>query len=762
MINPALMVPAPADSKLVTPSATLPLRSMALRVEAGGGVARVVLEQRFRNEHPDPLAVTYTFPLPAEAAVSGFAFTIGERRIAGEVEKLRDAREHFEQAIAEGKTASLLEQERSSLFTQELGNVPAGAEVVCEVTLDQRLRWNDEGAWEWRFPLAAAPRYLGGPGRVEDAAELALDVAESLAPRASLQLAIADALAAGARPQSPSHSITVGSGDVALDQAALDRDVVVLWRVVGFEPSLRARGERSGRHADAHALLTIVPPAAEAQARLVARDLIVLLDTSGSMDGAPLDQARRVASALIDGLSEQDQLELIEFGNRPRRFGKAALRATHANKRAALEWLGKLRASGGTEMRDGVLEALAPLRAEAQRQVVLITDGLIGFEQEIMVAIHDHLPRGSRVHTVGVGSSVNRSLTGPAARAGRGVEVVIGLDEDAERAAARIRARTEQPIVVDVQVSGEALLEVAPACVPDLYAGAPVLVSARMHPAGGELVVTGRTASGAWEQRVRVEPAEGSGVLSTLFGREAVEDAEMRLAAGAGREATDARVEQLGLSYRIATRLTSWVAIDPTASVDPRAPTRRETVPQRLPYGMSIEGLGLRPPAFLVGAARTTMAPLAMAAPMELLSDALESTPRMRMVAEARPGSKRGGVFGRAFDAVFGASRFTATPTATGSARGRIIKHRDDTIVVRLEVLAAFDWDEDALAAATVYLELDDGTTIEAEVLVDQTTRAARLLAGQHAKLTLKLARKLTATASVVHIPDLGLDIPIT
>jgi len=782
MITAALMVPAPAESTLVTPSATLPLRSTALRVEAGGGIARVVLEQRFRNEHPDPLAVSYRFALPAEAAVSGFAFTVGERRIEGVVEKRLAARERFEQAIAQGKTAALLEQERSSLFTQELGNVPAGAEVRCEVTLDQRLRWNDEGGWEWRFPLASAPRYLGGPGRVEDAAELALEVAEALAPRASLRLVIADARAVGARPASPSHSITVSDAEVGLAEAALDRDVVVLWRVATLEPSLRARGERGGprakAHADVHALLTLVPPLAEAQMRPVARDLIVLLDTSGSMQGAPLDQARRVASALIDGLCEHDQLELIEFSTKPRRFGKAALRATQANKRAALEWLGKLRASGGTEMRDGVLEALSPLRAEAQRQVVLITDGLIGFEDEIMAAIHDHLPPGSRVHAVGVGSSVNRSLTGPAARAGRGVEVVIGLEDDAERAAARIRARTEQPIVVDVQGSGDALLEVAPACIPDLYAGAPVLVSARVRPAGGELVVTGRTASGTWEQRVRVEVeqgsegSEGSGVLATLFGREAVEDAEMRLAAGASRDEIDARVEALGLSYRIATRLTSWVAIDERASVDPRAPTRRETVPQALPYGMSIEGLGLRPPVLAAGPAAMPMARFALAAPMGVMPEAPREAPpeargearswaSMPKRAEA-PEAKRGGVFSRALEAVLGAGRFSSTTTTTERVRGRVTKRKRDTIVIHLEVLEAFDWDDAALAAASVVLELDDGTSVEAEVVVAQTTRAARLLPGQHAKLTLQLDRELTATARVVHIAELGLDIPLT
>src|SRR5258708_952264 len=148
-----MMTPTPmtaAESTLVTPSSTLPLESAALRVEARGGIARVVLEQKFKNHHTEPLAVTYVLPLPADAAVSGFAFTVGDRRIEGEVDKKRAARERFEEAIAQGTTAAILEQERSSLFTQELGNVPPGAELICEITIDQRLRWIDEGAGEWR------------------------------------------------------------------------------------------------------------------------------------------------------------------------------------------------------------------------------------------------------------------------------------------------------------------------------------------------------------------------------------------------------------------------------------------------------------------------------------------------------------------------------------------------------------------------------------------------------------------------------------
>ena len=161
---PSPSSPASGGRLVATDGRPLPLLGAALRVEARGGLARVVLEQRFRNPHAEPLHVTYLLPLPVDGAVSGFGFRIGERRVVGEVDRRAAARERFEEAILEGRTAALLEQDRSSLFTQELGNIPPGAEVLAELTIDQRLRWLDAGAWEWRFPTVVAPRYLGAEG----------------------------------------------------------------------------------------------------------------------------------------------------------------------------------------------------------------------------------------------------------------------------------------------------------------------------------------------------------------------------------------------------------------------------------------------------------------------------------------------------------------------------------------------------------------------------------------------------------------------
>lgn len=587
----------------------LPLTGATLIADAKGGLVRVVLEQTFKNPYDEPLRVTYTLPLPADGAVSGFAFRIGDERVVGQVDTKQRARQRFEDAVIEGRTAAILDQERTSLFTQEVGNVPPRTQVICEVQIDQKLIWLPDGAWEWRFPTVVAPRYMGAPGRVADVARVTVDVADAELPvKLGLTLAIRDVLQEGVRPESPSHPLHSGRGlgrtDVTFGDEGgvrLDRDVVVRWRVSGMSVGTSldvARPASGANSAHAFGLLTMVPPRVEANMVPVARDLIVLLDTSGSMSGSPLDQARRVTMALVDSLTDRDQLELIEFSNSPRRWKSGSVAATESNRRDAQSWLSKLRASGGTEMRTGILEALAPLRANCQRQVILITDGLIGFESEVLEAISHKLPKGSRVHTVGVGSGVNRSLTMPAARAGRGVELVIGLGEDVEPFVKRLMARTNAPLLTDVEIFGSAVTGVAPFRVPDLFGGAPAMVSLKLKPEGGDVIIRAKSAHGEIEERIAVRAhshGEGSAAVSTLFGRELVEDFELGLATGGQRSELDPQIERTGIDFQISTRLTSWVAVSAKVTVDPRAPRRHENQPHELAYGLSAEGVGLRP-----------------------------------------------------------------------------------------------------------------------------------------------------------------------
>ncbi len=769
--------------RLVSADAALPLRSMRVEVDACAGLARVVVVQRFHNPYDTPLAVTYAFPLPADGAVSAYAFTIGDRRIVGEVARRKEARERFEQAILEGKSAALLEQERSSLFTQEIGNVPPGAEVLAELTIDQPLAWHED-SWEWRFPLAAAPRYLGQAGRVEDAARVTVDVAEGgVAARATLGMRVRDALGTGRHPESPSHRIRSesreGACSIDLQEAAgalLDRDLVVRWGVavprvgLALDAGRPAAGAPHG-HA-AYGVLTVVPPSPEAHTRAIPRDVIVLLDTSGSMAGEPLDQARRVVAAVVDSLDARDRLEMIEFSSRARRWKPGSflfgllgdgepVPATPEHKKDALAWLSSLRASGGTEMRDGIYEALRTLRAESQRQVILVTDGLIGFETEVVSAIAERLPSGSRLHTVGVGSAVNRSLLGPAARVGRGAPAIVGLGEDAERAARRIVARTQAPVVVDVEISGPALLEHAPRRLPDLFAGAPLSVGMKLRPEGGEIVVRGRTDDGTWEDRITAPatpPGTGNGAPAALFGRQAVEDLEMQLAAGGNRTDIDAAIERIGLELSLATRLTSWVAVSEQTTVDPREPTRRVRIPQQLPHGMSAEGLGLRSArpmsvagpapampmarAFTQGAPRAMRAYSAAARPApppqaakppvaERLEEEAEERTRAVATVPGRLELDVGTVTGR-----------VGPSLEVRTLRGRVVRHVGEELVVELEIEGGdLEW----APADPVDVVFDDGSHHLASIVVQHTTRPGIVGPGVTLRLALQLVSKAAA-----------------
>lgn len=581
---------------VATDGRILPLESASLEATARGGIARAVLTQTFVNHHDAALTVKYTLPLPADGAVSGFSFRVGDRRVVGEIDRREAARERFEEAVAEGRSAAILEQERSNMFTQEVGNIPAGETVVCETIVDQPLAWLDEGMWEWRFPTVVGPRYLGEPGRVEDAERVTVDVAGGeLAVRVSLALEIGDALAGAV--ESASHAVSESSGRVSFaseDGARLDRDVVIRWPVAGHEVGVSLACCRPEGDASAYGLLTAVPPTPEAGMEPVPRDLILLIDTSGSMSGLPLDYARRIACALIDSLGEDDRLEMVEFSSAPRRWHKTAVATTPTNRRAAIRWVKRLSAGGATEMRSGMLEAMKTLRRGSQRQVLLVTDGYVGFESEIVRTAIDELPAGCRLHTLGVGSAVNRSLLGPVARAGNGACAIAALDEDVERASQRLLARMNAPLVTDLEITGDAVIATAPIQLPDLYAGSPALINLELDPAGGAIRVRGKTAAGRFDHRIEApaqSPGDGDAAIAALFGRERVEDLETRRAGG--DDDVDAEIEELGLGFQISTRLTSWVAIGEVVASDGEA--IREVMPHEVPHGTAVEGFGLRP-----------------------------------------------------------------------------------------------------------------------------------------------------------------------
>jgi Ca-activated chloride channel family protein len=574
-----------------------------LKVRAYGGMARVTLEQTFVNPLDEVLDVHYRFPLPEDGVVVGYAFEIAGRRIEGKVDTKGQARARFTEAVASGHSAALLESSRANIFTQEIGNIPARATVHVEVTLEQRLRFEvseNEGQslWQFRFPTVIGPRYVR-PDDVATAQEVGVrTVPGGVHARMNLEFELLDELPAHAVLRSSSHRLAVaGRAARFLDAtgAALDRTLVVEWTAttaeVGVSLTLGRPAAQKPHASVGYGLLCVTPPRPCALAP-VARDLLVLLDTSGSMQGAPLAKAQQAVSALLDTLGPEDRFELIEFSNDARRYGNGPIFATPVEKAKAQAWVRGLTANGSTEMYSAVKEALALLRPRSQRQILIVTDGYVGGERELVQLLLERLPDSCRLHVIGIGAEVNRALSAPMARAGKGVEVLIGVGDDVERTIAPLSRRMFRPLLVEVQVKGDALLEVAPAQLPDVFEGAPLLAAVKLRPEGGSLQVSGQTAEGPWSATVAV-PAQayGSGApgVPALYAREAVADLEARWVTGRDQQHLDAQIESIGIAFQIVTRMTSMVAID-SAMSHPRGEVHQDIVPQDLPYGMTMAG----------------------------------------------------------------------------------------------------------------------------------------------------------------------------
>lgn len=764
----------------------LPLESTTLTSEAGGGLARTVLRQRFRNTENAPLEVTYLVPLPADGAVSGYSFELAEVVTRGVVEKTEVARERYEQALIEGKSAALLEEERSSLFRQQLGNVPPGQHIDISLVIDQPLIWTDHG-WELRFPTVVAPRYQNRASDASSVVPVALGPSHDSADvRATheVSLVIRDALTQS--PSSPSHALSIESVEtetqVRVREARLDRDVVIRWSIAGEAAGARLEtaclADGKARSGEQFGLLTITPP--RNAPRAVARDLIVLLDTSGSMAGEPLAQAVRIVSALVQSLGEADRLELIEFGSSARRFQAQPVAANSANRAAALSWLRALRAGGGTEMKSGIDAALSSLRAEALRQVVLVTDGLIGFERQILQELTRRLPGGCRLHTVGIGHGVNRSLLQPAARAGRGVEVIVTPGEDVEPACKRLLERIAEPLIVNLRISGSALAT-PPTRLPDLHAGSPALVPLELRAEGGSLEIAGDLVDGRYEQRLDVAPRtadSGAARVLTLYARNRVQDLELELAAGNIESAVgDAAIEGLGIDFQISTRLTSWVAVSDATTVDPTRSTRRVDQPHLLPAGMSAEGLGLRASIAWMSAGPVGGAPgimrhrtrLGAAPPMAMApSPAAPPAPMAPMAPPAReaPSAPVGalresegwmGRIARGISGIFGGDEPAAGGGATYAEatrgggpevlRGSIRINNKTRLAISFNLPSDFDWHLPQKVKVVL-----DGQEIELEVELKHSTQSGQLTSGSEVRLVLKLSGALPSKPVAIHV----------
>lgn len=598
-----------------------------VEIRVAGMIARTRVTQRFTNPTADWVEGVYVFPLPPDSAVDALTMRIGERVIAGRVEERARAKRTYEQAKREGRKASLVEQERPNVFTTSIANLGPAETVEVTIEYQEDARY-DRGRFQLRFPLVVAPRYVPGTpvasgfagtgwaadtDEVPDASRITPPVTPPATRREDARRhpvtlrAEIDAGFALADVSSPSHPIAVRAsrGDVyavRLDdlEARADRDFVLEWTPgLGSAPGAALFRERW--EGEDYLLLMVMPPRADAvRSARVSRETIIVIDTSGSMAGASILQARRAVRFALDTLRPEDAFNVIEFdSNMSRLFPRSQPASREAIARAHA-WVESLEAEGGTEMLPALVAALRPGgESRAVRQVVFVTDGAVGNERALFSAIERDLGR-SRLYTIGIGSAPNAHLMSKAAEFGRGTFTYVGRSDEITEKMSALFEKIESPILHDLRIDwGGAEVEAWPARLPDVYIGEPVVVAARL-PANAtqptrepfpRVVLSGRRDGEA----IRMELALGGGAIHTgvsrLWARRKVEALMDELQEGRGIEEVSQAVATLGVRHQLVTRWSSLVAVDvtPTAPVDVEADPR--AIPSLLPAGWDFSKL---------------------------------------------------------------------------------------------------------------------------------------------------------------------------
>lgn len=600
-----------------------PLLHTDVRLDVSGPIVRALVVQRFRNPSDEWREGVYVFPLPENAAVDRMRIRIADRLIEGEVQEREQARATYEKAKAEGKRSALVSQQRPNLFTTRVANIGPREEIRVEIeyqhTLDYETRAG-AGHYRLRFPMVVAPRYIPGQpiadeesgaitgtDTVPDAAAilppmLLPDESGPLVNPVSLNVYL-DAGAPIDAVSSPFHRVRVDTLKPSVRRIRLsegrtpaNRDFVLEWTLAaGAAPHATLFVEpRKADDARDYALLMLTPPAPEHLGQRLPREVVMIIDTSGSMEGESIEQARAAVALALARLAPEDRFNVIEFNSQARPLFAGAQPATRANRERAVRWVNGLRADGGTEMA-AALDLALDGREDTQRvrQIIFVTDGAVGNEQQLFGLINQHLG-DSRLFTVGIGAAPNSHFMRKAAQNGRGSFTYIGKVEQVRSRMSALFAKLEAPVLKNLQIDWPAgsNADSTPTPLPDLYLGEPLVVAAALdRAAGGDVRLSGDAGGVRWTSTLALADANPGVGVGTLWARRKIDDIVDTLAEGASEEAIRAPVLALALEYQLLSRFTSFVAVDKTPARSAEAQLKTGAVPSHFPAGMSPEGV---------------------------------------------------------------------------------------------------------------------------------------------------------------------------
>ena len=584
--------------------------------EVIASIARAKVKQRFKNDSSLWAEGIYVFPLPENAAVDHFRMIIGERIIEGQVKERVAAKKTYELAKSAGKKASIVEQQRPNVFTTSLANIAPGEEITVEFEFQQVLDYKDDG-YRLRFPMVVGPRYITGqnhPGTPSlqslidpDADKTSVHTQTDVENNNHNPTRIHVLLDAGVSLydlSSSYHRININqSSDTRYiistvgENIVSDRDFELVWKPqLNKNPQLSVFNETvNNDEADIsnYTMLTLLPPdLGHLQRKVQARDVIFVIDVSGSMSGTSIEQAKAALITALDGLSTIDRFNIIWFNDNSDRLFPNAVSASQQYKNYARRFIEKLQAGGGTEMLAAMQQALSGQEAFSRfRQVVFITDGNISNETELFDVIDKQLGN-SRLFTIGIGSAPNAYFMRRAAQQGRGTFTYIGDINEVHKKTTTLFKKLETPALINIQLEIDGLqsnnseYEIFPKTIPDLYAGetASILIKSKKIPENIRL--NGDYGNTEWQMSAPLKTTAQGGIR-VAWAREkiaALMHQHHQATNTETREAIQQQVTDTALQHHLVSRYTSLLAVDVTP-VNAGGLLYRERMKNNLPHG---------------------------------------------------------------------------------------------------------------------------------------------------------------------------------
>lgn len=580
-----------------------PLKKTNVSTTINGIIADTRVIQTYANEGTAPINASYVFPASTKVTIHGMQMQIGSQTVTAVIKEKEEAEQEFETAKSEGKSASMLSEQKSNVFTMDVANIMPGDEVRIELHYTELITPTD-GTYQFVFPTVVGPRYVGpikdDSGTRDEWTGMPY-LTEGTTPTDTYDINIT--VSAGVpitSLSSSSHNINIGWNENTTANVTLadpsdyagNRDFILDYKLTDETIST---GLITSQGADENFfMLMIEPPERYEAADIPDREYIFVLDVSGSMSGFPLDTAKELISNLVSGLRETDTFNLILFSGTSYQMSTRSLPATEENVNRALKLIQEQSGAGGTELSSALENALRiPADADTARNIVIITDGYIYGESEVFELINENLDQAD-FFSFGIGTAVNRYLIDGIASIGQGEPFIVTKEEQAAKTAEKFRTYIQSPVLTDIQVSFQDFdaYDVEPALLPTLYAEKPIILLGKWRgEASGSIQITGKTGNGDFTQSIAVSDAtaDTGNTLGYLWARKRVE----RLTDyGLNDSNPDVKEEvtQIGLSYSMITPYTSFIAVLDTV----RNPDGESTdVDQPLPLPLEVSNLAI-------------------------------------------------------------------------------------------------------------------------------------------------------------------------